>query len=363
MAASFALADTDHGSAMTLLVGIDEAGYGPHLGPLVVAAAAIEFPNRQPPDPDLWAALRSHVRKRPVGTSSRVVVCDSKVAYARPQGLGTLERSVLGFLAAGGMRPGTLAELLDAARSGSDAAEERTEEIAPVPWHRPGGLTLPVAAGPDAVSTAADQFAKALEGIGGRVGGLRINVAPAARLNRLIDEGGRNKAAALFALTAEVLAQIWADVCQKPPSNRDDRTGAVHVTMDQHGGRRYYADLLAGVFPMGHVKTIEEAPGVSRYRLQPSHTGRMAGPTRGRRAHLRLTVRPRCERWSLPVALASMAAKYVRELHMRQFNAYFRSLVPNLKPTAGYGRDAWRFLAEVEAARAAVRREAMLRSR
>ena len=343
---------------MTLLVGIDEAGYGPHLGPLVVAAAAIEFPGREPPDPNLWGSLRSHVRKRPAGTSSRVVVCDSKVAYARSQGLGTLERSVLGFLAAGGMRPGTLTELLDASRS--DAAAERTEDVAPVPWHRPEGLTLPVAAGPDAVSTAADRFAKALEGIGGRVGGLRINVAPAARLNRLIDEGGRNKAAALFALTAEVLAQIWADVCRKHPSNKDDRTGSVYVTMDQHGGRRYYADLLAGVFPMGHVETIEETPGVSRYRLQP------AGPTRPPqtgRAHLRLTVRPRCERWSLMTALASMAAKYVRELHMRQFNAYFRSLVPNLKPTAGYGRDAWRFLAEVEAARAAVRRETMLRSR
>ncbi|HUS44817.1 MAG TPA: hypothetical protein VM219_02125 [Phycisphaerae bacterium] len=345
---------------MTLLVGIDEAGYGPHLGPLVVAAAAIEFPGREPPDPNLWGSLRGHVRKRPAGTSSRVVVCDSKVAYARPQGLGTLERSVLGFLAAGGMRPGTLAELLDASCSGSDAAEERTEDIASVPWHRPESLTLPVAAGPDAVPTAADHFAKALEGVGGRVGGLRINVAPAARLNRLIDEGGRNKAAALFALTADLLAQIWADVCRKHPSDRDDRTGSVHVTMDQHGGRRYYADLLAGVFPMGHVETIEEAPTMSRYRLQPS------GPTRPPqtgRAHLHLTVHPRCERWSFPVALASMAAKYVRELHMRQFNAYFRLLVPNLKPTAGYGRDAWRFLAEVEAARAAVPRGAMLRSR
>jgi hypothetical protein len=36
---------------------------------------------------------------------------------------------------------------------------------------------------------------------------------------------------------------------------------------------------------------------------------------------------------------------------MRQFNAFFQRLVPDLAPTAGYGRDAWRFLHETEAAR------------
>jgi hypothetical protein len=60
-----------------------------------------------------------------------------------------------------------------------------------------------------------------------------------------------------------------------------------------------------------------------------------------------------------------MAAKYVRELHMVQLNAYFQGLVPGLRPTAGYGRDAWRFLSDVAAARAAagVPDAAILRSR
>ena len=68
---------------------------------------------------------------------------------------------------------------------------------------------------------------------------------------------------------------------------------------------------------------------------------------------MRLTIRNRCEEASLPTALASMAAKYVRELHMHQLNAYFRTQVPGLRPTAGYGRDAWRFLSEIEGARQA----------
>jgi len=144
---------------------------------------------------------------------------------------------------------------------------------------------------------------------------------------------GRNKAGALFALTADLLSQVR----NGRPQER------IHITMDRHGGRRYYAGLLTGAFPMTAVETVEETPAASRYRL----SGGMAGG-----ATVELTVCERCETWSLPTALASMAAKYVRELYMHQFNAYFQSLVPGVRPTAGYGRDAWRFLGEVAAAQA-----------
>ena len=42
-------------------------------------------------------------------------------------------------------------------------------------------------------------------------------------------------------------------------------------------------------------------------------------------------------------ALASMLAKYLREVFMRQFNRYWLSHVPGIKPTAGYPGDAARF--------------------
>ena len=50
----------------------------------------------------------------------------------------------------------------------------------------------------------------------------------------------------------------------------------------------------------------------------------------------------------MPVALASMVAKFTRELHMMRFNRYFASLVPDIKPTAGYVQDGRRFLKEIE---------------
>ena len=41
-------------------------------------------------------------------------------------------------------------------------------------------------------------------------------------------------------------------------------------------------------------------------------------------------------------------AKYIREALMRQFNAYWRSLLPDLRPTAGYYGDARRFLSDIQ---------------
>jgi hypothetical protein len=313
---------------MALLVGIDEAGYGPHLGPLVVAASAIEFdsPTESPnpfTDPDLWPALVGQISKRPAGAKGRVVVCDSKVAYAGGN-LATLERAVLGAMAATGRRPQTLADLLAYTTVG--AGDEPA-----APWHRPETLALPHAATAETVVSAAAAFSESLGAMGGHMAGVWVNVASAARLNRLID-GQRNKAGALFALASDLLVKAM------------DRAGSssVHITMDRHGGRRYYAPLLSGAFPIVAVEIVEESPEASRYLLH-----RTGG------APAALTVRDKCEAWSLVTALASMVAKYVRELSMDQLNGYFAERVPGLRPTAGYGLDAWRFLDDVAAARTA----------
>lgn len=332
---------------MAILVGIDEAGYGPHLGPLVVAAAAMEFPGETLPDPDLWAALGQHVCKRPSGAGSRVLVCDSKVAYPGDGNVGPLERTVLGYLAATGARPLRLSDLLSAAAVRPTATAAADDPV-PQPWEHPQALSLPASTPTEEIDAAAARLTEGLALLGGRALRLWVNVASAARLNRLMD-ASRNKARALFALTADLLAAAM-DLRPSDP---------IHVTMDSHGGRRYYAGLLAGAFPMTPVETLSESAAVSRYRLVRD------GPVPPGKAPVYLTICNRCETWSLATALASMAAKYVRELHMLQLNAYFGSLVPGLRPTAGYGRDAWRFLDEVADARALGRIEdaQILRSR
>jgi hypothetical protein len=54
------------------------------------------------------------------------------------------------------------------------------------------------------------------------------------------------------------------------------------------------------------------------------------------------------ETHQLPIALASVYSKYLRELLMTGFNAYFAERDKTLKPTAGYYTDAQRFLGDIE---------------
>jgi ribonuclease HII len=85
------------------------------------------------------------------------------------------------------------------------------------------------------------------------------------------------------------------------------------------------------------VQVIEETDTRSAYLIGDE-----------RESPLVVTFEVGAEERHLPVALASMAAKYTRELSMRRLNAYFADRLPGLKPTAGYVEDGRRFLAEVK---------------
>ena len=63
---------------------------------------------------------------------------------------------------------------------------------------------------------------------------------------------------------------------------------------------------------------------------------------------MKLSFLREAESQHLPVALASMIAKYVRELRMLRLNRFFQQQMPALAPTAGYVKDARRYLAEIE---------------
>src|SRR3954464_7575619 len=72
------------------VVGIDEAGYGPNLGPLVQAAVALYLPDD---DPAGWETLRPVVRRCGEKNDKRLLIDDSKKVYTRG-GLAALERAV-----------------------------------------------------------------------------------------------------------------------------------------------------------------------------------------------------------------------------------------------------------------------------
>src|SRR5437667_41004 len=80
-------------------VGIDEAGYGPNLGPFVMSIVACRVPT---PDVDLWEEMDEVVRRPGDKDVGRLLVADSKVVFSPGKGLRCLESAVLAFLCGGG---------------------------------------------------------------------------------------------------------------------------------------------------------------------------------------------------------------------------------------------------------------------
>src|SRR5437763_1805286 len=120
---------------MTWIVGVDEAGYGPNLGPFVMSVASVRLPDERA-DAALWPLLADAVRRSGEKADGRVLVDDSKVVNAGPRGPAHLERGVLALL--GG--DGRLHDFL-AARCVEGLADLGCE-----PWYR-GGALLPALAG------------------------------------------------------------------------------------------------------------------------------------------------------------------------------------------------------------------------
>lgn len=306
-----------------LLLGLDEAGYGPLLGPLVVGLAGFRVQGPATSE-DVRARLEGLVTRakgRRRGDTATVAIDDSKEVHGR-RGVAGLAAGVRAAVVASGRPPPEdLEDLL--ARFGDRPAEA----FAADPWAR----ELARARVPGWEPPAGWAAAWRLRG----VEPVALRVAPVAvgELNEAFDATG-NKARVLFLVTA---AQLVATLEAFPGED-------VEAVLDREGGRLDYARDLAGAFPFQDI-TREPAPaGESRYTFREG----------GRRVRLRFVTKG--DQVALATGLASMAAKLTRELFLERMNAWFAARQPGLAPTAGYVEDGRRFLADVAAV---LRREAV----
>src|SRR5580698_6157120 len=96
-------------TAMPWIVGIDEAGYGPNLGPFVMSSVACRVPERHR-RADLWHGFRRAARRPEEPVCHRLVVGDSKLVSTSGKGLAALERPVHAAITAPAC---TVAEIVD----------------------------------------------------------------------------------------------------------------------------------------------------------------------------------------------------------------------------------------------------------
>ncbi len=299
---------------MPWLIGVDEAGYGPNLGPLVMTSVACRVPEAAAA-PDLWDVLRTVVRKAGPD-DGRIVVADSKQVYDPHSGIGALERGVLATLwreplhAEANLGPflaATCADSLDDLRSET--------------WHKGDGK-LPISTEVAELTNAIARFEEACRDADLSRWVLRGVIVPTPRFNRLAEEA-ESKGAVL----AHALGRLLA-------TQRDLLEGEDALTyfVDKHGGRNRYAALIQHALPDGVVLAEQEGSLRSTYRVM------------GLGREVRLTFQPRADDEHFCVALASMAAKYLRERLMEEFNQFWLGHVPGLKPTAGYPNDSLRYM-------------------
>ncbi|MEX0715178.1 MAG: hypothetical protein WD066_01255 [Planctomycetaceae bacterium] len=298
---------------MGLVIGMDEAGYGPNLGPLVVTATVWEVPGR-PDEADFWKLLRTVVVRDPKSSHKKLHINDSKAVYNSARGIGPLERSVLGVLRGVGHHPGGWRELSVLLTGGQ-------VDLDGEPWFTGRDLPLPSTRHDLCFDELANRWRECCTKSGVRLRAVVSDVVLTRRFNSAVRDAG-SKGVALSRITLELLRRVW-------DPNGDEPT---LVIGDKHGGRNRYDLLLQEVLDGVMIFRRQEGRESSRYRVN--------------RTELRFE--PRAEA-HLPVAFASLVCKYLRQLSMSLFNAYWREHLPELKPTQGYSTDCLRFRDEITA--------------
>ena len=303
-----------------LVIGIDEAGYGPLIGPLCHGYAAFRVEQHGLSEaPDLWKLLHPAVSR---DGKFGVAIGDSKALYSTEKGFSILESSVRACIAcAHGGADNSHFDLNMLLPHGD--LEDLTQDA----WFNAALQHQPATVCGD--SRAALTLALAQAGVSILALGARAMSARA--FNAQLQNHSVNKAGVNWSVAAGELKRLAQLARPGEP---------VVALLDRQGGRKFYAPLLCEVFGCALVEIECEESSRSSYRLESNgRTIRVGFFVHGEALHL-------------PIALSSMCAKLARELVMLRLNAFFKQHLPQLKPTAGYYTDALRFLKETKKLRA-----------
>lgn len=313
-----------------LVIGVDEAGYGPNLGPLLIGASVWQVPVMFSENEFIDAFAKGFADRAWFPGCEHVPLGDSKKLYKPGLGLQSLETGLFATAAEQFSDRRHLGEL-----NGLVTGFPSLAEVDLMPWYRDlHRLTLPMADAqaplsiPMEIRRLASLARRTLVEFGIELVGLKAAVLHESLFNQEIDRLG-SKGQLLSQRTLQVVTELVSD------SSMD-----CEVYCDRQGGRKNYMPILMDAMPdCWFQETLISAQRCS-YRALVSNAD---GSSRNIDVHFSVGG----DRYPA-TALASMFAKYLRERLMEAFNDFWQRHVPDLRPTAGYPQDAKRFRAAID---------------
>ncbi|MFY8200154.1 MAG: hypothetical protein ACOVLE_05760 [Pirellula staleyi] len=315
--------------ATKLVIGVDEAGYGPSMGPLTICATAWRVPfdfqvetMSKLLEPEFFAKPikpgSSHV---PIGDSKKInkdrfgkqgLRLGAAFQWCELQGNGTLDWNTV-F---------------------ADWAKHDWERLHRVAWYAVDGCAKEQSNQDEQlksiVADTAAYFANAsakLRSLSTRLVGIQMRVLDEPEFNRQVDILG-NKSSLLSETSLKLVRNVIAGFVQPHEP--------VEIYCDKHGGRNRYQSLLSHCFDQEMFSILLEGAKCSRY----------SSYWNGNEMQIQFQV----DGDSLfPSAAASILAKWTREVLMGRLNTFWNSRVAGgIEPTAGYYVDAMRFAGQIE---------------
>ncbi|MCY2984234.1 MAG: hypothetical protein NTY15_11460 [Planctomycetota bacterium] len=309
-----------------LVIGVDEAGYGPSMGPLTICATAWRVPSDLNTS-QMTSLLEPEFLAKPFKqNSSHVPIGDSKKIHRDTY---AVEGLILGARFLSFAIDGNVPTEWDTQIAAF--AEEDWNRLSSIPWYakQPSEHSNVL---DHIIPDQADYFQAASQktkSLGIQLAGVRMRVIDEIEFNRHVDRTG-NKSTLLSEASLGLVKQVILELGEKGED--------VEVYCDKHGGRNRYQAILTYSFDEEWFDIEIESRGCSRYQAKwAEHAMQIQFKVDGDSI--------------FPSAAASIMAKWTREELMNRLNGFWQNkVVVGFKPTAGYYVDAIRFAKQIDEA-------------
>jgi ribonuclease HII len=308
-----------------LIVGIDEAGYGPSMGPLTIAATAW----RVPIDCELTKMgelLAPEIQPRPLSKAdTHVPIGDSKKVNSGPRAAESLSTGASFLLWLSQSASLESDAPMDFSSALSHLAPQDSTRVLAQDWYR-----SEVAEEENGRNWNLNLFEPCVKKLHQNLitmAGVELRVFDEIEFNRIVAATG-NKSTLLSEASLLLSKVLVERVCV-------DRE-PIEIYCDKHGGRNKYHGLVSHFFDNEWFTTLDEGTRLSRYQANWKQRSLSIQFAVGGDAFF-------------PTSAASILAKWTREQLMARLNTFWASKFSGpLTPTAGYYVDAVRFANEIE---------------